>query len=150
MEDLVTIDINSHGVADVRLNRPDKYNALSPEMFDAITEAGAGILLIAHPRKGDGTEAQATRGSGALPGFVDVIIEMRRFDAGRREDTRRVLTTYSRYEETPVEKVLEYTPKLGYRAVGTKSDAKGSDRLAVAIELLGEPPGRTVEEILTD
>lgn len=44
MEDLVTIDINSHGVADVRLNRPDKYNALSPEMFDAITEAGESLL----------------------------------------------------------------------------------------------------------
>ena len=32
MSELVTIDIHE-GVADVRLNRPDKYNALSPEMF---------------------------------------------------------------------------------------------------------------------
>jgi enoyl-CoA hydratase/carnithine racemase len=38
-EDLVTIDIQD-GVADVRLNRPDKYNALSSEMFKAIIEAG--------------------------------------------------------------------------------------------------------------
>ena len=38
-EDLVTIDI-SDGVADVRLNRPDKYNALSPDMFKAIIGAG--------------------------------------------------------------------------------------------------------------
>ncbi|MBT4159780.1 MAG: crotonase/enoyl-CoA hydratase family protein [Gammaproteobacteria bacterium] len=44
MSDLVTIDINSAGVADVRLNRADKYNALSPEMFDAITEAGESLL----------------------------------------------------------------------------------------------------------
>ena len=28
------------GIADVRLNRPDKYNALSGEMFNAIVEAG--------------------------------------------------------------------------------------------------------------
>ena len=40
MSKLVTIDINANGVADVRLNRADKYNALSPEMFDAITETG--------------------------------------------------------------------------------------------------------------
>lgn len=39
MSELVTIDIQS-GVADVRLNRPNKYNALSLEMFDAIIAAG--------------------------------------------------------------------------------------------------------------
>ena len=39
MTDLVTID-KSGGIADVRLNRPDKYNALSPDMFKAIIEAG--------------------------------------------------------------------------------------------------------------
>lgn len=39
MADLVTVDV-ADGVADVRLNRPDKYNALSPEMFKAIVDAG--------------------------------------------------------------------------------------------------------------
>ncbi len=39
MTDLVTIN-KSGGIADVRLNRPDKYNALSPDMFKAIIEAG--------------------------------------------------------------------------------------------------------------
>ncbi|MCY4343043.1 MAG: crotonase/enoyl-CoA hydratase family protein [Gammaproteobacteria bacterium] len=39
MTDLVTVEVD-RGVADVRLNRPDKYNALSPEMFKAIIEAG--------------------------------------------------------------------------------------------------------------
>ena len=39
MTDLVTVDI-ADGVADVRLNRPDKYNALSPELFRAIIDAG--------------------------------------------------------------------------------------------------------------
>lgn len=42
MTDLVTIDV-SGGIADVRLNRPDKYNALSPEMFKAIIEAGESL-----------------------------------------------------------------------------------------------------------
>ena len=42
MSDLVTINIENH-VADVRLNRPDKYNALSPEMFTAIIEAGKSV-----------------------------------------------------------------------------------------------------------
>lgn len=38
-EQLVTIEIND-GVADVRLNRPEKYNALSQSMFKAIIDAG--------------------------------------------------------------------------------------------------------------
>ena len=40
--DLVTIDINN-GIADVRLNREEKYNALSQDMFDAIIEAGHSL-----------------------------------------------------------------------------------------------------------
>ena len=43
MPDLVAID-RKDGVADVRLNRPGKYNALSPEMFGAITEAGESLM----------------------------------------------------------------------------------------------------------
>jgi enoyl-CoA hydratase/carnithine racemase len=42
MTDLVTIE-RSGGVADVRLNRPDKYNALSQEMFAAIIRAGESL-----------------------------------------------------------------------------------------------------------
>jgi len=43
MADLVTIDIQNH-VADVRLNRPEKYNALNTEMFAAISEAGEQLI----------------------------------------------------------------------------------------------------------
>jgi enoyl-CoA hydratase/carnithine racemase len=39
MNDIVTIDIQDH-VADVRLNRAEKMNSLSLEMFEAIVEAG--------------------------------------------------------------------------------------------------------------
>ncbi|HSG88560.1 MAG TPA: crotonase/enoyl-CoA hydratase family protein [Pseudomonadales bacterium] len=42
MTDLVSIEITD-GVADVRLNRPDKYNALSPAMFEAIIDAGESL-----------------------------------------------------------------------------------------------------------
>ncbi len=48
-DDLVTIDVND-GVADVRLNRVDKYNALSGEMFKAIIEAGETIAERADVR----------------------------------------------------------------------------------------------------
>jgi len=44
LNDLVPIDISASGVADVRLNRPEKYNALSSEMFDAISAAGESLI----------------------------------------------------------------------------------------------------------
>ena len=49
MTDLVTIDVKA-GIADVRLNRPDKYNALSPDMFKAIIEAGESLAASADVR----------------------------------------------------------------------------------------------------
>lgn len=42
MPEIVKIEIKDH-VADVRFNRPDKYNALNREMFNAIIEAGKTI-----------------------------------------------------------------------------------------------------------
>ncbi len=43
MNDLVTIHKDA-GIADVRLNRPDKYNALNLDMFKAIIAAGESLL----------------------------------------------------------------------------------------------------------
>ena len=40
--ELVTIEIKDH-IADVRFNRPEKYNALSREMFQAIEDAGLSL-----------------------------------------------------------------------------------------------------------
>jgi enoyl-CoA hydratase/carnithine racemase len=43
MTELVTIDVVDH-VADVRLNRPEKMNALSMPMFDAICAAAEAVM----------------------------------------------------------------------------------------------------------
>lgn len=49
MTELVTVATEG-GVADVRLNRPDKYNALSPEMFRAIIEAAQRLAKMQEVR----------------------------------------------------------------------------------------------------
>ena len=43
MSDRVVISLADDGVADVRLNRPDKLNALDAEMFEALVAAGDGL-----------------------------------------------------------------------------------------------------------
>jgi hypothetical protein len=62
---------------------------------------------------------------------------------------------YSRFDETPPELLLEFTPEAGYRAIGTKAAARTKDRtgsthliavaeLLIAGRMLGRPvlPGR--------
>jgi hypothetical protein len=111
-------------------------------------EAEPAVLLMAHPKKGDGKEAQATRGGGALAGFVDYIIEMRRYDA-EHNDTRRIFKFYGRYEdEMPSDLVLDFSPGAGYRPAGTVTDAKAQDRYAVyAFMLPSSAPGLTAEDV---
>jgi len=47
---LVTIDVSPEGIADVRLNRPEKYNALSHEMFSEVVAAGESLASRADVR----------------------------------------------------------------------------------------------------
>ncbi|MEQ9097338.1 MAG: AAA family ATPase [Phycisphaerales bacterium] len=121
-------------------------HALAP--LRNINNAGAAVLLIHHPRKGEGDQAQASRGSGALPGFVDAIVELRRFNPQDPADTRRKLTAYGRYPEVPPEMVLDLTPQ-GYRMLGQPGTLRSEGMQQIIEGLLpGEPPGMTVEGVL--
>ncbi len=119
--------------------------ALTP--LHRITEAGAAVLLVHHTRKGDGTEGQASRGSGAFTGFVDIIAELRRYDPERHDDTQRVLRGLSRFDETPKELVIDLRED-GYHVVGTKGDAKQCERMRVIGDVLQTCGGPlTAEEV---
>ena len=61
MSSLVTIEMIDDYVADVRLNRPEKYNALSPEMFSSLVEAGESLMAR--------SDVRAVVLSGNGPGF---------------------------------------------------------------------------------
>jgi|GEM_PF-1761897 len=115
---------------------------------NSITQAGAGVMLIHHPRKGDGQEGQASRGSGALPGFVDVIVEMRRYTPDDNRDCRRSLTTLSRFDESPPSSVIEF--KDGhYVVIGDGSQVQQFDRFETIESLLpATQPGLTVDELV--
>ena len=45
-DDRVTLTLGDDGVAQVRLNRPDKLNALDPAMFDAIVAVGEELRTL--------------------------------------------------------------------------------------------------------
>jgi hypothetical protein len=74
-----------------------------------LTALGVSVLVLHHPRKGDPAPGQAARGSGALSGFVDILIEMRHYRRAGDNDRRRRLLAFSRHETTPRELVIELT-----------------------------------------
>jgi hypothetical protein len=72
-----------------------------------LTARGLAVLLLHHPRKGACLPGQWARGSGALSGYVDILIEMLWYGRAGDGDRRRRLQAYSRFEETPLCRVLE-------------------------------------------
>jgi len=114
-----------------------------------ITDAGAAVLLVHHPRKGDASEGQASRGSGALPGFVDIIVELRRLDAKARTDRRRTLTSYSRFDETPPDAVIQLAENgCSYEYVGSRRDVSQTMRFAAIMDVLPpQSPGLDVQDV---
>jgi hypothetical protein len=69
------------------------------------------VLLVHHPRKGIYRPGQAARGSGALGGHVDTIMEMGWLGDEDNDDRRRWLRAYSRHEETRRYWIIELNPE---------------------------------------
>lgn len=72
-----------------------------------LANQGVAMLLAHHPRKKPSASGQAARGSGALIGCADIVLELRWYRHGDEDDRRRRLYGWSRYEETPRQLVIE-------------------------------------------
>ena len=74
MSELVTVDVNNH-IADVKLNRPDKYNAISTGMFEALVETGESLMERQDVRvvvlSGNGPGFCAGLDMGSFQGMAD-------------------------------------------------------------------------------
>jgi len=115
-----------------------------------INDAGAAVLLAHHPRKQEGNQGTAARGSGALSGFVDVLLELRRMNPDDQKDRQRVLSGVSRYVETPAEVVAELSPDgMSYTVLGSKFEARKSAMPAIIMAILppDEAMAKTVKQV---
>jgi hypothetical protein len=80
-------------------------HALAP--LQLLTKEGLAVLGLHHPGKKKVAGGMAARGSGALSGHVDILVEMRWYDNADKDDRRRRLLAWSRHEETPRELIME-------------------------------------------
>jgi hypothetical protein len=95
---------------------PGYAETCAPKMLDcllplqALANLGPAIWLLHHPAKAKRADGQAARGSSALTGFADIIMEMSCYRRARSRDRRRRISAYSRYIETPRHLILELNP----------------------------------------
>lgn len=145
--DLVVLDtLASFWPVNDENNSSEVMTALMP--LRGLSDCGASLLLVHHPRKSEGAEGKASRGSGALTGFVDVIVELRRDGGDSHATRRRALKTYSRFDESPDEVIIELTDD-GYVALGTRDDASRENRQRTITNMLvAHPDGMTSKEVV--
>ena len=86
-------------------NAAGVLEALMP--LQRLSGQGVAVLVLHHPRKGTTVPGQAARGSGALSGYVDILVEMNWMGKADTDDRRRLLRAWSRHGQTPRELVIE-------------------------------------------
>jgi hypothetical protein len=93
---------------------PGHAEASAPKLLDcllplqALANQGPAVWLLHHPARGKRADGQAARGSSALSGFADIIMEMSCYRRARSRNRRRRIFAYSRYQgETPRHLIIE-------------------------------------------
>jgi hypothetical protein len=93
---------------------PGHAEASAPKLLDcllplqALASQGPAVWLLHHPARGKRADGQAGRGSSALSGFADILMEMSCYRRARSRDRRRRIYAYSRYlDQTPRHLLIE-------------------------------------------
>lgn len=112
--DMIVVDtwaIWAHLAKDAEKDAGATQEALEPLLWAA--GQGFAVLVVHHMKKADGEDGTSVRGSSALLGTIDILIELRRFGADAAEGPadgrsgKRALKTLGRYEECPEEVIVE-------------------------------------------
>lgn len=136
--DLVVVDpLASFLPGHCESNAAALLDALHP--LHRLTSAGAAVLLLHHPRKKEAEAGESARGSGALSGFADVLLELSRYGKLKTDAHRRLLVARSRRPETPERLAYEWDATTGeFRTVIDPRDRQLAENWA------------TVEKVLAD
>jgi hypothetical protein len=119
-------------------NRADgMLEALLP--LQRVAERGLALLVQHHPPKREQAPGLSSRGSGALRGFADILLELRRLRGAGADDRRRHLLALSRHPETPAEQLRKLnatgTDYVPVKAAGPEGEfAAGWQALRLVLE----------------
>jgi predicted ATP-dependent serine protease len=149
-----------HELALLAIDTLDKWTGLkgdSENSSGAVTEAlspllyaaGSGLAVVAstHQRKGAGEHGEAVRGSNALVGAADIVIELERLPESMDAKHSRVLRSQSRFTTTPEELVVELDEHEGYLARGNTATLKADTEREQIVAVLSVLEEATAEKL---
>jgi len=113
-----------------------------------LARRNVAVLLLHHPRKDGANGGRASRGSGALSAFVDILIEMQWYAGPETPDRRRRLLAWSRHDATPRQLLIELTPD-GTNYIAAHDNEANATPTDIVRQLLTTEPGLTFRELLT-
>jgi hypothetical protein len=119
------------------------------EPLQAAAAAGLAVLIISHQRKSSGEFGDAVRGSNALTGGVDIVVELERPGASLRlSKNARVLRAVSRFTATPEEFYLELGEDVGgFTAIDSPEEARAAADREEVLRAVTEVPGSTTSAL---
>ena len=110
-------------------------DALAP--LQRLAARGLAVLTLHHPEKKEPGDGPSGRGSGALLGCADVLVERRWYRRAGEADRRRRLVALSRFDETPRQLVVELNAEgTDYLSHGDFAAAEFASRWGELRELL--------------
>ncbi|MFN4258454.1 MAG: AAA family ATPase [Gemmataceae bacterium] len=130
-------------------NATGMLQALLP--LQPLTQAGLAVLLLHHPRKNRSADGEWSRGSGALPAHVDIILEMSYYTRAIDADRRRKLTAWSRFDETPRCRVIELTADgTDFLSRGDVAEVAFADNMAILLAILDDATAKMTRGEIRD
>lgn len=129
--------------ADLTAKRSEADTGVIRETIDPlypILDLGAGVVLITHQRKEEGSYGLRVRGGTSLTGSADVIVEIERpYESAGLGKEARVIKLVSRFVDAPDEFAVELDAN-GWRSLGTVTAAVRRMRQEDVLELVGDRP----------
>ena len=107
--------------------------AMSP--LRHIAEAGCAVLAVRHERKGTAEIGEASRGSSAFGGAMDILLALRR-TRGRGHENRRELLGVGRFDETPPAVTVQLNGDNRYHLVAFGEDARAKEAEDLVLSVL--------------
>jgi predicted transcriptional regulator len=108
-------------------------------------DTGLAVQVVSHQRKSPGRFGEAVRGSNALTGAVDIIVEVER-SLTFRDANMRVLRAVSRYDEMPEDLVIALTED-GFEVRGDSEHAQADEDRRHILEAIQQSGSATTKEI---
>jgi len=114
-------------------------DALAP--LQRLAAHGLSVLALHHPAKKEKSDGPSGRGSGALLGCADILVEMRWYRRPGEADRRRRLVALSRFDETPRQLVVELNAEgTDYLAHGSFAEEEFASHWQLLADLLRLAP----------